>query len=398
VIASTGAIARMPAAGSRGNGSQPRIRVLYVARAPFVSGAERALLSTLRHLDRSRVQPALVLGHRTEMVRLAEAMGVPTIVTALPRRTKLGVLGWWRSLGQMNRLLRDFDPHVVHANDVPSCQAMSVAAAERPFRGVGRVLHVRWGIKADEAAWWARAGVESVLCISQWVRDELGNAAGTTLANAAIEVVPDAVDWPATDADVPLKITPASGEPAIGFAGQVTEVKGLDLVIEALGRMPRDQRPKLLIAGKDTQSGGAYGRQLEALAKRHDVADRIEWLGFLSDVGQMYKRVRAVVCPSRVEPLGLVPLEAARYGVPAMANRLGGFTETIEPGVTGWLVEPTVDAWAAALPGVLDEAVTNRLGQAAHERTRRLFSPMVYQQRLMSVYEKVQNAKCKMQN
>ena len=32
------------------------------------------------------------------MVRLAEAMGVPTVVASLPRRTRLGVVGWWRSL------------------------------------------------------------------------------------------------------------------------------------------------------------------------------------------------------------------------------------------------------------------------------------------------------------
>ncbi len=53
------------------------IRVLYIARAPFVSGAERALMSMLRHLDRARVEPHLALGCETELVQLARAIDVP---------------------------------------------------------------------------------------------------------------------------------------------------------------------------------------------------------------------------------------------------------------------------------------------------------------------------------
>lgn len=42
-------------------------RVLYIARAPFVSGAERALESMLRHLNRDQVQAGVILGHDTAL-------------------------------------------------------------------------------------------------------------------------------------------------------------------------------------------------------------------------------------------------------------------------------------------------------------------------------------------
>ena len=263
---------------------------------------------------------------------------------------------------------------------------MSVAAARR---GVGRVVHVRWGITARDAGWFARRGAERVLCISRWVRDQLGATAGTPLHGATVDVLHDAVDWPALPHRDDAPAGDDGGEPTIGFAGQLIESKGLDLVIEALSLMPAARRPRLLVAGRDTQTGGTYETTLADLAQRRGVADRVDFLGFLADPADMFRRVTAMVCPSRIEPLGLVPLEAARFAVATFANRLGGFLETIEHGQSGCLVDPTPRAWAEALERVHDRAQMTALGRAAHDATRQRFAPAVYQTRLMEAYRDV---------
>lgn len=361
-----------------------RGRVLYIARAPFISGAERALLSTLRHLDRERVEPAVLLGNDGPLVDLVRALDMPVHVIPLTQRTRTTLPGWWRSVGRVRRLLRAFAPHVLHANDVPSSQAMSVVAARG---GAARVVHVRWGITAADAAWFLRRGAEGVICISLWVRAELGDLAGTPLAGATVAVVPDSVDWPAEAGPPPLRQPPP--EPTLGFAGQLIHKKGLDLVIEGMGRMAAARCPRLLVAGADTQSGGRYGALLRELAQRVGVAERITWLGFLDDVADLYMRSSVVVCPSRLEPLGLVPLEAARFHVPAIVNRVGGLAETVEHGRNGWLVDPTPAAWAAALEVVHDAALVARVGAAAHEHARRHHAPSVYGRRLLELYGRI---------
>jgi glycosyltransferase involved in cell wall biosynthesis len=174
--------------------------------------------------------------------------------------------------------------------------------------------------------------------------------------------------------------------PCLGFAGQIAEVKGLDLVIRALARLPADRRPRLLVAGRDTQTGGICQRQLRQLAEECGVGDSIEWLGFLDDVGKLYRRVDAVVCPSRVEPLGLVPLEAAEFAVPALANNVGGFPEMIQPGKTGRLLEPTVEAWAQLLGSGETYQELPAQGRAARQRVMRLYSSARYQQQLTRCY------------
>ena len=367
------------------------IRVLYIARAPFISGAERALVSMLGHLDRSRIEPALVLGCASALVDTARSLDIPVSIIPLPKRSRRNPIAWWRSVRQLKRLMKRFQPHVAHANDVPSCQAMSVVGGQL---GVARVVHIRWGITAGDAGWWACDGAERILCISGWVRDQLGDTAGTSLARSRVEVLADAVDWPAQIGEAAPNKDPQdehdeedrSRPITLGFAGQLIESKGLDLVIEAIGRLASGNRPRLLIAGEDTQSGGAYRKQLEELAASRGVSECVTWLGFLDDVSKLYRRVDAVVCPSRVEPLGLVPLEAARYHLPALANRVGGLAETVQDGQTGVLIDPTVDSWARALTRLGDRVQLRQLGTAAYERTQRLYSPRTYQTRLMKIY------------
>ena len=347
-------------------------------------------MSTLRHLDRDRVEPYVILGARTAMVDILEKMDIPNAVVALPKRTRGSLFSWWRSVSQVAALVRRYRPDVLHANDIPSCQAVSVVGYQCH---VPRVVHVRWGITEAGASWWARRGAEALICISQWVQHQVGDLDDTALANAHVAVLPDGVDWPAEpDAAQPRPSMLSDGqpdEPRIGFAGQLIEDKGLGLVIEAMGKIRPEDRPRLLVAGEDTQTDGAYRRILEHLAKSCRVDDRITWLGFLDHVEQLYSKVHAMVCPSRVEPLGLVPLEAAQFGIPTFASREGGFMETIEHNVSGVLVKPDVDGWAQALKQVQIHTWLKELGATAHHRALEQFSPKVYQKKLMDVYQHV---------
>lgn len=361
-------------------------RVLYLARAPFVSGAERALETILRHADRQRIQPMVVLGSDSPWRHTLDNMAVPTVIVPMPKRSMRSWWSWRQSLAQLRQIIREFQPDLLHANDVPSSQAMSVLGASLHLP---RVVHVRWGITATDIGWWAREGAELVLCISAWIKQELGDPAGSTIAGSTLEVLQDAVDWPGGGTVNSESIAALPLEPVLGFAGQLIDAKGLDLVIQAMGLMSPGRRPRLLVAGKDTQTQGAYESHLRQLAQQAGVADRIQWLGFVADVNQLYRQVSAMVCPSRLEPLGLVPLEASRWGVPTLASRLGGFLETIEHGRTGWLVEPSAPAWAQALEVLWDRSRLIAAGQAARERTMRENSPMVYHQRLIRIYEQL---------
>ncbi len=75
---------------------------------------------------------------------------------------------------------------------------------------------------------------------------------------------------------------------------------------------------------------------------------------FLGSVGgealrELYRRAQALVLPGE-EDFGIAPVEAMACGRPVVALARGGVTESVEPGLTGILVErPTPDAFAEAM-------------------------------------------------
>jgi glycosyltransferase involved in cell wall biosynthesis len=79
-----------------------------------------------------------------------------------------------------------------------------------------------------------------------------------------------------------------------------------------------------------------------------------------------------VVLPSVREQFGQVLVEGGACGLPAVAVNAHGPAEIVEPGVTGWLVEPDdLEGLAGALVEVVNEpAERRRRGERASEVAR----------------------------
>jgi glycosyltransferase involved in cell wall biosynthesis len=87
----------------------------------------------------------------------------------------------------------------------------------------------------------------------------------------------------------------------------------------------------------------------EAALRAHGAGTRTTFHGYLDDaaVNALVGDARAVIVPGE-EDFGLVPLEAAAAGTPAIALRAGGALETIVEGQTGVFFDDPDDASLAA--------------------------------------------------
>jgi phosphatidylinositol alpha-1,6-mannosyltransferase len=152
--------------------------------------------------------------------------------------------------------------------------------------------------------------------------------------------------------------------------------KGFDVVIDALAQRPAVQ---FVIAG-----AGRDRRRLERRAASHS-ATNVRFLGRVddADVPALYASADAfaMCCRERwagleAEGFGIVFLEAAACGVPAVAGRSGGSHEAVADGETGFVVEPTdVDAVTRALDRLLaDDGLRDRMGREARRRAVEEFS------------------------
>jgi glycosyltransferase involved in cell wall biosynthesis len=165
-------------------------------------------------------------------------------------------------------------------------------------------------------------------------------------------------------ADLPL-CRPAKRFTA-AFLGRLTAQKDPLLLADVMDRL-RDLPVDLRVIG-DGDLRGELERRVEAMG----LSERIAITGELSrgDALQALAQCRAMILPSRWEGLPIAVLEAMAIGVVAVASRVGGLVEMIEPGETGWLMEPgDADGFANAVRSLaLGEGLA--AGMAAKARAR----------------------------
>src|SRR5438874_11908148 len=89
-------------------GEMPR-RILYLAWAPFFSGAERALLLTLRSLDAARYDPCVVAGTDGEFAAQVRGLGIPCTIAGLRPLDARHPVASARSIGAIVRAARRHD-------------------------------------------------------------------------------------------------------------------------------------------------------------------------------------------------------------------------------------------------------------------------------------------------
>lgn len=166
-------------------------------------------------------------------------------------------------------------------------------------------------------------------------------------------------------------------------AGQLVRGKGLDLLLQAMTRLPTDVRLKLAGEGRQRE-------ELERLAAELSLSHRVEFLGRLAGqpLLKLLGEAAVLAMPSRApETFGLSGLEASSQGVPVVAADVGGISQWLRHGHNGLLVPSgDVAALAEGLQVLLaDRQLRRRMGAAGRQRCRLEFGPRRHVRRLLDI-------------
>jgi glycosyltransferase involved in cell wall biosynthesis len=189
-------------------------------------------------------------------------------------------------------------------------------------------------------------------------------------------------------------LDPADRRVKILLAGRLTRWKGQALAIGAAARLKAEGRADfLLILAGDSQGRAGYQAELEAAIAGHGLQDQVRIVGHCADMPAAYALCDLAIAPSLdPEAFGRTAVEPQAMGRPVIAADHGATRETVVPGETGWLVPPGDEAaWARALAVALDAGAEGRarIGAAARERARRLYSVQAMCAATLRVYAEV---------
>jgi glycosyltransferase involved in cell wall biosynthesis len=313
-------------------GLPPEAR-LRMERAP-VSGPAAA-----RRLGYLAFALGRAIGRTRADVIVTRDLGVASALLEVPRRLRPPLV---------------YESHG-YAPDVAAALPELVATATRPSARKLRRLAVR------EASVWRRA--DGYVTITAGLRADLEQRHGM---RERIAVVPDGVRLGPRAPDA----APRGSQAVVAYAGHLYAWKGVDVLLEALARMP-DARG-LIVGGHAEEPDLA---RVKALAGRLGIGDRVTLTGMVDPgrVADLLNQADVLALPNPASAISTrftSPLKLFEYmaaGRPIVASDLPSIREVLAHEVNALLVPPgDAAAMARAIERLLaDPVLASRLARAA---------------------------------
>lgn len=339
------------------------VRILYVEHNTdgSIGGSHYALLDILRSLDRSRYEPVVLFFEEHSLLQAFRDTGAQVIVgrpgrgpstlataSGIPEALRRFLQVSWNALRLMTsrpfawiRLLRRVRPSLIHFNNSFNADHDLIIAAnvlripcvahQRGFAGVTGTAEVMFS-----------KGFAAIVAISTAIRDDLlARGVDQRLVRLIHDgIAPDRVVARQSRAETLQLLGLGPSDRVVGMVGNVKPWKGQHVLVSALARL-RIAFPDLHCIFVGSIVDADYYRQLEKLLLAGAVRDRAHFVGYSSNPADFLNVMEAVVHASvEPEPFGLVVVEAMALSKPVISTTIGGPTDVVVDGVTGYLCPP----------------------------------------------------------
>lgn len=118
----------------------------------------------------------------------------------------------------------------------------------------------------------------------------------------------------------------------LAFVGRLDPVKNLKLLVDVLAQPAWLERDwTLTVCG--------VGPERDLVEQHPTLKERIRFAGYVSDIAAMWAAHQVLVMPSQLEGVPLAMVEAMLCGRPAVATDIGGISEWLQEGRSGFLIK-----------------------------------------------------------
>jgi len=366
------------------------IRVLHVVNGEHFAGAERVQSHLGRCLPKYGVRADFVCvkpGRFADAVDAAEAKW--GIAHRLPMRNRFDV----SVVKRIAQTARSGGYDLLHAHTPRT--AMLTAMAAR-LTGLPWVYHVHSPAARDSSkrmvnsvnAWIERRslrGCDHLITVSESLRNDCILAGYHPTRVTVVHNGVPAICYDRSETPQP------GGRWVLGMVALMRPRKGLEVAIDALSRLRAVGHDVVLrcIGPFETEE---YRLEIDRQIAQLKLGDRVEQIGFQSDVPLVLSQLDAMLLPSLYgEGLPMVVLEAMAAGLPVVATAVEGTPEAIRNGVDGLLADP---ASATDLAFQIERLVTGKVdwhacAKSARARHADSFSDWAMSRGVASVYQSV---------
>lgn len=379
------------------------MKILLINNSADIYGASRSLLRLACRLQQLGHDPLVLLPAPGPLDGRLHAAGIRTVISPSLRVITRPVLSSWRlvpwlagflpSTLQLAHLIKQEQVDIAHTN---TGVIVSSALAAR-FAGCPHVWHIRDWFQEFGPLWkpysrYILANADRVLCVSKAIAGQFPNSEKLEVLNNgfALGEFPEIIDTERSAARKAWGVPP--DKLVVGTVGRIKfKRKGQEFLLQAAGLLRnRGIDVTCLLAGGPAPGAEDHIAQMKQLAEKLSV--QAIFTGELPDARSAYAAMDIFVLPSaQPEPFGGVVMEAMALGLPVIGTSIGGTTEQVADGETGFLVPPAdPEAMAAAIAKLAaDPDCRSRMGEKGRQRVGEEFNILTMTDRIVSVYQRL---------
>ncbi len=377
-------------------------RILYIHNSADIYGASRSLVRLLGVLDLGKFDPLVMLPEEGPLAEQFRALPVRVIIFPALSVIDRAVFKSWRlpffllgipvSVLRLWRILKREKIDLVHTN---TGVVLSPGLAAR-MAGVPHVWHIRDWFQEFAGFWrfyekWMRAFATRIIAVSGPIAGQFTDRAKVCVINNGF----DPAEFELGDPRVGVAFRETYGlgaAPVVGCVGRIKlQRKGQEVFLRAAGILKaRGISAKWLVVGAPFPGNESHLEALRDIVREHHLRDDVVFTGELKDPRPAYAAMSIFVLPSaQPEPFGGVVMEAMCMGLPVIATNIGGSTEQVADGESGWLVPPNDPAALADKLEMLlrDEALRKFFGEAGRRRIAERFTLKGMVEKITAVYD-----------
>ena len=375
-----------------------KCKILYVIDNIEFGGGERVFSQIIRGLNKERFSVFVASNPGGIFEKKIMEAGVKIDPLDMTHRYNIG------TISQLKKIIKTRDVQIVHSQggraDFFSRTAARIANVPIIISSMAMLVEgydvsiLRKGLYVLIDRWTER-WVNKFIVLSEAMRQSLierhkippGNIVKIHNGIEIEEYNPDLKEVRNKKLEVKRALGLKNNTLVIGAIGRLVWQKGFKYLIRAAPEV-LDKFPKarFLIVGE-----GPLKNKLILTSEKLNVADRITFVGFRSDIKEILASIDVLAMPSLLEGLPMVLLEAMAMAKPIVATRIDGITEVLENDKTGLLVPAkNSHALAEAIVGILnDKAKANSFGLKAREVVKEKFSVKKMVKEIELAYEKL---------
>ncbi len=362
------------------------MRICFVSTAKQWGGGEQLLASLLEGIIKAGHEVGLAARRGCPMAQWGLQRHLPLLLE-LPGRGRSP-----KSLFQLRRWLSKNRFDVLVLNDPHAITSGGVAAYRTNILKVG-IRHTTFPI---HSAWKHNRLLDHLVCVAKVAQQQCHESgidpSKTSVIYAGLKNRP--INHESANR-LRQQLELAADDPAeqhLLTLGSLLPVKGFDTVIRAVAKgLEKGNSWRLWLAGD-----GPEKETLQTLANELGIADRVHFLGFRQDIGELLDAADVLVSASHLEGLSLVLIEAMMAGCPLIATPVGGNCEALQIDLQGnsyWAetFQPDdVEKLIAALEKTLrDKTATQRQTLQAKEFAETTFSVHQMTENHLSLYQQL---------